>query len=422
MDNDPNGFFNKKYVKICIYASVTVVLTLIAIYLVYLTGGFWAKIWALFTAILRPLLIGLILCYLLSPLVSFLENAIAKKKKNKGSRILAILLSYLLVIAVIAALAALILVTAYKNIATINYDSLIKGVTNAITSLQLNFNDLPAKVQEILDLAGISFGGVGSMATEAVNAVFTGLERFFTGMFFGIIFSVYFMLDGSNISKYWENVFRTIFGNAAGDTLQLALDDFNRVFSGYLRGQMLDASIVLVISCILLTLIGVPNSILVGVLIGLGNLIPYVGPIVGYVVLAIVCIPSHAFTEMIIGFICVAVIMFIDANIINPRLLSDNVEVHPLLVVAALIGGGALGGLLGMIIAVPVAAFLKVQLDRYVSQKAEKDAKESASQKPEVQKAELAAPKAQDPEVREAAPAKAKPLPKKRANNVKKNR
>lgn len=69
--------------------------------------------------------------------------------------------------------------------------------------------------------------------------------------------------------------------------------------------------------------------------------------------------------------------MFIDANIINPRLLSENVKVHPLMVVAALIGGGAIGGLFGMIIAVPVAAFLKVQLDRYVGKKAGKCGEES---------------------------------------------
>ena len=372
MNEEHNSFFDKKMLKICIYASITVIATVVGIYLVYRTGTFWGKIWSLFTAILRPLLIGFILCYLLSPLVSFLERGMNKKKKHKGSRIVAIILSYFFAVAIVAALIALILVTAYKNIAAINYENLINAIANAVTSLQLNYNELPAKVQELLQMAGISFGSVGSMATGAVSAVATALERFLTGMFFGIIFSIYFMLDGSHIGDYWENVFRTIFGDAAGDTLKQALDDFNKVFSGYLRGQMTDASIVLVISCILLTLIGVPNAILVGVLIGLGNLIPYVGPIVGYVVLAIVCLPGGAYTKMIIGFICVAVIMFIDANIINPRLLSDNVEVHPLLVVAALIGGGALGGLLGMIIAVPVAAFLKVQLDRYVSKKAEK--------------------------------------------------
>ena len=67
--------------------------------------------------------------------------------------------------------------------------------------------------------------------------------------------------------------------------------------------------------------------------------------------------------------------MFIDGNIINPRLLSENVDVHPLLVVAALLGGGVLGGIAGMLVAVPTAALLKLQFDRYL-QKLE-DSKES---------------------------------------------
>ena len=61
--------------------------------------------------------------------------------------------------------------------------------------------------------------------------------------------------------------------------------------------------------------------------------------------------------------------MLVDGNLINPRLLSNNIKIHPLLVVAALIGGGALGGIVGMIVAVPVAALLKVQLDHYLDKK-----------------------------------------------------
>ena len=101
-----------------------------------------------------------------------------------------------------------------------------------------------------------------------------------------------------------------------------------------------------------------------GLLAGLGNLIPYVGGPVGFGSIALVCLPSAAWGKMIAGFVAMGLIMVVDANVINPKLLSDNVEVHPLLVVTALIAGGAIGGIAGMLIAVPTAALIKMQFDR----------------------------------------------------------
>jgi predicted PurR-regulated permease PerM len=91
----------------------------------------------------------------------------------------------------------------------------------------------------------------------------------------------------------------------------------------------------------------------------------------GYVGLITVCLLEGEVNKLIIGAICLVIIMFLDGNVLNPKLLSSSVKVHPLLVVAALIGGGALGGLLGMIVAVPCAALLKLQFDRYLQRKEE---------------------------------------------------
>ena len=67
------------------------------------------------------------------------------------------------------------------------------------------------------------------------------------------------------------------------------------------------------------------------------------------------------------------VIMIIDGNVINPRLLSSNIKVHPLLVVAALIGGSALGGFVGMLVAVPVAALIKLEFDKFLMAREEEN-------------------------------------------------
>ena len=142
------------------------------------------------------------------------------------------------------------------------------------------------------------------------------------------------------------------------------MKDADSAFSGYIRGQLIDAAIVAVLVSVVLGLAGVPYPVIIGVFTGLGNLIPYLGAVSGYLVTVLVCLPAGEFQKMILGLVLIAVVMFIDGNVINPKLLSDNVEVHPLLVVAALIAGGAVGGIAGMLIAVPSAALIKRQFDR----------------------------------------------------------
>ena len=218
----------------------------------------------------------------------------------------------------------------------------------------------------------VTYRLVSSILKGAAGAV----ENFFSGLLFGVIFAVYFLLDEKNsIVFYWGRAFRLIFGDKHKNEFMIFMKDADNAFSGYIRGQMVDAVIVGVLSSIALSIAGIPYAVLIGICMGFGNLIPYFGPIIGYAATVIVCIPSGDWGKMILGVAIIAIIMFIDGNIINPRLLSANVDVHPLLVVAALLGGGVLGGIAGMLVAVPTAALLKLQFDRYL-QKLE-DSKES---------------------------------------------
>lgn len=353
-----------KYLKVCVYAGVTVIMTLIALLLLYLSGSIWATIWNLSTAILKPLLIGFVFSYLLSPAVSFFEKKINHKNYHRWARSLSVLLIFLLIFAFVALFLVLLSLTVYKSVTEINVESVKTAVTAAINSLNLNFNDLLRNAQELLEKAGISLNNVGDVATLAITAV----SSFASSLLFGIIFSIYFLLDGRNISDYWGRVLHVFASDTSEKRLAELAKDADRVFSGYLRGQVLDALVCMILTTVVLLIVGAPNAILVGLMVGFGNLIPYMGPIFGYATMLVVCLPSGNFEKLIIGIICIAVIMFVDGNIINPKLLSDNVSVHPLLVVAALIGGGAIGGLLGMLLAVPVSAFLKLQLDKIIDE------------------------------------------------------
>ena len=115
-----------------------------------------------------------------------------------------------------------------------------------------------------------------------------------------------------------------------------------------------------------LYLIGIKYAVIIGILSGIGNLIPYLGPVVAYGSTILVSLLSGDWKRMIVALVVLFIIQTIDGNVINPKLLSSSIDVHPMLVIAALIIGGALGGFLGMLFAVPVAAFLKVQFDKII--------------------------------------------------------
>jgi len=352
---------NDKYLKICIYAIASVMVTAILLMLLYLTGGVWSRIWQLFLAVLRPVLIGGILCYLLSPLVNKIEKILEEKNIGKSRRSLAVIIGYLMVFIIIIALLILLLLTVFKSVNKVN----IEGLEEIYNSIKAQFAGFWNMLERQLKESGFNVNNLGGKFT----AIVSGVSNAATSLLFGIISSIYLLIDGDAILAYWKRVYLTLNNGKENENIKTFLNDANTVFSGYIRGQFLDAFIVGIFSSIALLIAGVPSAVIVGIMTGLGNLIPYMGPIIGYCTVVIVCLPEMAWFKMLIGLLMLFAVMFIDGNIINPRLLSNSVKVHPFLVVVALIGGGAIGGLLGMIIAVPVAALLKIQLDRFVEKR-----------------------------------------------------
>lgn len=353
---------DKKYLKICLYASITTLISVGLILLFISSGSFWLKVWELFSAVLKPIIIGGIICYLFLPIVEGLERIFNRKKRHKWARPLSVLLTFLIVLAAIGLILTLIAVAIYKNIELIN----IESIKNLFFKLREDYDYIWKFVVQQLESQGYSTSDISRIVSLFTNAI----GSFFSGLLFGVIFSIYFLLDSTRLSRYWTRAFSLIFGQKTEERLEMFLTDADNAFSGYIRGQFTDALIVGVLITIIMSIAGVPYAVIVGVFAGLGNLIPYLGPVVGYLSLVVVCLPSGAYDKMIVGIIIFAIVMFIDSNIINPKLLSDNVEVHPLLVVAALIGGGALGGIAGMLIAVPCAALIKLQFERYLQKMA----------------------------------------------------
>ena len=357
---------DKQYVKICSYAGATVLVTAVAFTLLWAASPVFAEAWGLVRAVIEPMVYGAALSYVLNPLVKFVSHRLTKFKRYANDpmrrRGAAVIISLVIVALALLLVLAVILLMVTHSIASLRWGAIMAFVEE----MRDSFSDFFVQVEERLEGLGL-FSGAGGEST--VIDFFTGVTDFVTTMLFAIIFCVYFLIDGPRISAYGMRVIRAVMGDRPTWDISGLLIDADRVFSGYFRGQGIDAAMVGALSGIALAAVGVPYAPVIGLLTGLGNLIPYLGGPVGFGSVALMCLPEGDWVKMLIGFAVMGIVMFVDGNILNPRLLSESVEVHPMLVVMALIAGGAVGGLAGMLVAVPAAAFLKIQLDRWLEKR-----------------------------------------------------
>ena len=375
--------WNKKYLMISVYVLLTALLYHLGSRLVdHLEGlpSLWTKHFSWLSQVTSPLLLGFALAYLLSPLCSMLERFLGKiplfKQKEKLRKNLGILLCYLLILLFLVFLGSLLVSVFTKNIQLVQGEDFVKGLEGMLLLLKDFYDDLNRRILEI-PIAGNNLQeGVQTFLAKLLSFVQNLGSNFLSSvgnmgglignLLFGIIFSIYFLADGVKIALYWERILRLLIGEKRVLAFRGFLKDADRAFSGYIRGQLIDGIIMAFLVSVSLSLVGVRYALAIGILTGIGNLIPYVGPFVAYGTTILVCTLYGDFSKLLPAVLVLFVIQTLDGNVINPRLLSNSIDIHPLLVIISLIIGGAVGGVLGIFLAAPIASLIKLQVDRMV--------------------------------------------------------
>lgn len=380
------NLWNKNYALVVFYALVLALLYHLGVRILDHFPELGAHLQNLFpwaSQVISPLLLGFAIAYLLSPICHFFERILSKNallsKKQSLCQNISIFMTFLLLILGIVFLGSLLLSTLTKSIQVLRLEDLFQGVEDFASTVEKFYSDLYIRlgnlpiggedakeaVQLLLQKAVVFFQNMGNSVFSSLGSLAGALST----MVFGIIFSLYFLADGQKILSYWARIFRLLFGERRLEKLRRFFVDADRVFAGYLRGQIIDGTIMAVLVSVSLSILQVRYAIVIGVLTGFGNLIPYVGPFIAYGLTALVCLVYGDFTKLLPALIALFVIQTIDGNVINPRLLSQNIDLHPLVVIIALIIGGSLGGFLGIFLAAPVASLIKLELDKFMERK-----------------------------------------------------
>lgn len=185
-------------------------------------------------------------------------------------------------------------------------------------------------------------------------------------IFVTIIVSVYILLERTDIKSFLKNLSKAVFDEKTNNRISKYYKRTNSIFFTYITSQIIDAFIVGMISTIALSLLKVKYAVLLGFIIGLFNIIPYFGAIIGIIISIIITIITGGIFQALWMALIIIVLQQIDANIINPKILGSNLNLSPILIIFGVTIGGTYFGPLGMFLAVPIIAFIKLILEDFI--------------------------------------------------------
>ncbi len=381
---------NKKYMQISLYVIITVIIIYTMSLIVKNAPDVFDVVmsrvrWVL--GVIKPVIIGFAFAYIMDPMINFFERRFLKLKKVKGFRKIvaprgwAAFTSVFVLVIAIAGLISLLIFTITDQIRLANFDDITKLAKYYMDSFEAFITWITSKLDQ-LDIQSEDFTQyvknatvqIGDLLKNFINATFNSVKNisgYTTTFIFSFIIGIYFMIDGRMFINYIKKICRALFSEKANQKLGGVMRDLDQVFSGYIRGQLTDALVMMLLISVVLSITGVKFAIIIGVFAGIGNLIPYFGPIVAYVSTSIVCLISGDIKVWIISMIALFLIQAVDGNLIGPKLLSQSIQIHPLIIIVSLIFGSALGGFLGMLLAVPVGAYIKLVFVRFVNHRLE---------------------------------------------------
>ena len=326
--------------------------------------------------VIMPFLIGILLAYLFYIPCKNIEKFYQKSKIKlirKKARGISVLTVYLIALIIIILAIQFIIPNIVQSITDLAGNIGIY-YQNAIN----NFNNIPEdsllrqiNIQAIGDtLKQINISEYINMNT--ILDYLKGIIGFAGGIFdvfVSIIVSVYILLERSQILCFFKKLGSALFKEKTYQAIGKYFNNSNRIFFRFLSSQILDAIVVGILTSIAMSLLGVKYAVLLGFFIGLSNLIPYFGAIVGVIISIIITIFTGGIGKAIWMGIIVIILQQIDANIINPKIVGSSLRISPLLVIFAVSVGGAYFGMLGMFLSVPVFAVLKLLVEDYIDYK-----------------------------------------------------
>ncbi len=366
---------NKKYVKLGVTGVAVIVVSLICFFLLFrlpeIFGGFRAVL-----GILNPFMYGLIIAYILSPLCGKIEGLIRKvfRTKKGWPAGVSILLALVLAILVVAVLLLLVIPRVWDSImglASALYGEVYRVIQWVSTKLQDQpelqqqwneyWNQVLARLQNLIPelqawlqkdfiptLQKV-LGGLGSQVASILSV--------FKDFFLGILISIYLLGSRKKFAAQARLILYGMLPKKAAEHVEIEVRYADRMFNGFFMGKLLDSAIIGLICFVVTYLFGFKSAVLVSVIVGVTNIIPFFGPFIGAVPSALLLLlenPMHC----LIFLVFIAILQQVDGNLIGPKILGNTTGLSSFWVLFSILLFGGLWGIVGMILGVPLFAVI----------------------------------------------------------------
>ncbi len=372
--------WNNKYTTIAIY-SFLVAISVILFYLaISQVSIFTDKLNSIFV-ILQPFIIGFSIAYIINFLLEFYENKVfetkyVKKIRLKSKRGLAIILSYITAFFIISMVVKFLLPQVIDSIVGLVNDipTYINNTTNFVNNVinDLNIEDQYSKT--LIDNFNNLINYIIRFITNLIPALGGFVARIASSIWnviLGIIVSVYLLIDKEKLCAVSKKITYGLLPENYENSIIELVHRSNYTFGRFLIGKIIDSLIIGVLTFIILAIFKMPYTILVSVIVGITNIIPFFGPFIGaipsFIIILFVSPVQACWFLLIILFI-----QQLDGNVIGPKILGDTIGISAFWILFSILVAGKVLGIIGMIIGVPLFAIFYSVVKGFIEGKLKK--------------------------------------------------
>ncbi|MBS5949225.1 MAG: AI-2E family transporter [Clostridium sp.] len=372
--------WNNKYTTIAVYSFI-VSISIILFYLAISQVSIFTDKLDSILIIFQPFIIGFTIAYIINFLLDFYENKVFENKyikriKLKSKRGISILLAYISAFFIISMVIKFLLPQVTESILGLINDipTYISNTTNFVNDLIKNLNIEEQYSKVLMDNYNSFVNYVISFVTDLIPAIGAFLAKTASSIWnlvLGIIVSVYLLIDKEKLCGLSKKITYALFSENKAESIIALVHKSNYTFGRFLVGKIIDSLIIGVLTFIILTIFRMPYTVLVSVIVGITNVIPFFGPFIGAIPSFIIIL----FVSPIQALWFLLIILFIqqlDGNVIGPKILGDTIGISAFWVLFSILVAGKLLGIVGMIIGVPLFAVFYSIVKTFIENKLKK--------------------------------------------------